>query len=157
MKRIGSLVVLALALALVLMAAGCGESDTPSAARVTTTEEVVTTEESREEEEEESTPEDAAAETVEVRALLDHALEEYREGKAAEAEEIVGDAYLEHYEKVEHPLDELDHELNEELEVLISTTIRNRMKEGADAAAVEQLVDDAKEKLSRAESLLEGS
>jgi len=104
--------------------------------------------------EEESSTQRAVAEIGEVRMLLDEALDEYREGNPVRAEEIVGNAYLEHFEALEEPLEERDEELMEELEVQISTTIRNRMKEGAPASRVEELVDEADQGLSEAESLL---
>ena len=110
--------------------------------------------ESAEAEEEEVTPAQAVAEIGTIRRMLDEAVEKYRAGEAEEAEEIVGDAYLEHFELVEHPLEERDHELMEELEVLISTTIRNEIKDGAPPEEVEQLVAEAKEGLAEAETLL---
>ena len=110
--------------------------------------------ESAEAEEEEVTPAQAVAEIGTIRRMLDEAAEKYRAGEAEEAEQIVGDAYLEHFELVEHPLEERDHELMEELEVLISTTIRNEIKDGAPPEEVEQLVAEAKEGLAEAETLL---
>ena len=35
--------------------------------------------------------------------MLDDALAKYADGDAEAAEELVGDAYLEHFEEVEHP------------------------------------------------------
>jgi DNA anti-recombination protein RmuC len=107
------------------------------------------------ESEESATPAEAAAEIGEIETLLDQAVEEYRSGDAEAAEETVGDAYLEHFEKVEHPLEEIDEEFMEELEHTISTTIRERIKQDAPADEVAQLVEETKQDLGRAEELLE--
>jgi hypothetical protein len=105
--------------------------------------------------EEAVTPAQAVAEIGEIRSLLDQAVEQYRSGDAEAAEETVGDAYLEHFEQVEHPLGEIDHEFMEELEHTISTTIRERIKQGASAEDVAQLVAETKRDLDHAEDLLE--
>lgn len=94
------------------------------------------------------------AEVDAVKAMLAQALAVYRRGDRARAERIVGDAYLEHFEDVEHALEERDHELMEELEVLISTRIRNAMKRGAPVAEVQRLVGEAQRGLDRARTLL---
>jgi hypothetical protein len=106
-------------------------------------------------EQEAATPAEAVEEIGAVRKLLADALARYRDGQADEAETLVGDSYLEHFEHVEHPLEERDPELMEELEVLISTTIRDAIKDGAPVRKVERLVEDANAKLDEAERLLE--
>jgi hypothetical protein len=106
-------------------------------------------------EQEAATPAEAVDEIGAVRKLLANALARYRDGQADQAETLVGDAYLEHFEHAEHPLEERDPELMEELEVLISTTIRDAIKEGAPVREVERLVEDANAKLDEAERLLE--
>jgi hypothetical protein len=105
--------------------------------------------------EEAATPAEAVNEIGEVRTLLADAVDAYRDGEAERAEELVGDAYLEHFEHVEHPLEERDRELMEELEVLISTTIRNAIKDDAPVGEVERLVGEANAKLDEAERVLE--
>lgn len=157
MKRIGWWAAVGLVFVFTLVAAGCGGSDEKAASPVAATTTGAGEGEESEEAAEESTPAEAVAEIGEVRDRLDHAVEEYREGETDEAEKIVGDAYLEHFEKVEHPLAERDRELMEDIELLISTKIRNRMKAGAPVAAVEKLVGEAKSKLDRAEALLQKS
>lgn len=122
--------------ALALSAAGCGGT-------------------AEAESEEAVTPAEAVAEIGEIRTMLDDAVEQYRGGDAEAAETTVGDVYLEHFERVEHPLEEVDHEFMEELEHTISTTIRERIKQGAPADEVEQLVAETKQALARAEDLLE--
>jgi hypothetical protein len=123
-------------LALSLVGAGCGSDG--------------------EEDEAEVTPAAAAAEIDTIKSMLDDALAKYAGGDAEAADEIVGDAYLEHFEKVEHPLEEEDAELMEDLEHAISTEIRDKMKDGAPAAEVEQLITATKGDLDRAKAALQG-
>ena len=92
-------------------------------------------------EEERGTAEAAAAEIDEIKRMLDQGLAQYQDGDTAAADTTVGDAYLEHFEKVEHPLEERDHELMDDLEHRISTEIRDEMKEGTSADEVAALVD----------------
>ncbi len=153
----------ALALAaLALVAAGCGGSGRSSpagTAAVTETQGASAAESEEEEEEEEeeqaATPAEAIEEIGETRELLERALGKLRAGDAANAEELAGDAYLEHFEHVERLLGERDKELMEDLEKTISTTIRKKIKAGASVAEVERLVSSAKQGLARAEKLLE--
>jgi hypothetical protein len=132
---------LAAPLAALALLAGCGDSDS------STTEH---------DEAEASTPQKAIAEIAAVRAGLGAGLGAYIQGNAEKADDLIGDAYLEHFELVEHPLEERDEELNEELELLISTEIRREIKEGASAAEVKALVAEANRELTKAEKALEG-
>jgi hypothetical protein len=128
--------VLALALlvgALALVGVGCGSSD----------------------EEESATPTEAVAEIDEIKSMLDQGLAQYRSGDKDAADTTVGDAYLEHFEEVEHPLEERDHLLMEKLEHRISTEIRDRMKADAPAAQVAQLIDETKADLDTASTKLQ--
>ena len=135
-----------LALSLVAFGAGCGSDDESGSAATTA-----------ESSEEDTSPAAAAAEIDEIKSMLDDALARYQGGDAEAAEELVGDAYLEHFEHVEHPLEEVDGELMEDLEHAISTEIRTKMKDGAPAAEVEQLIEQTKADLDRAKSKLEGA
>ena len=107
--------------------------------------------------EEDLSPAAAATEIDRIKSMLDDALAKYVDGDAEAAEEIVGDAYLEHFEKVEHPLEEIDEELMEDLEGKISTEIRDKIKDGAPAAEVEQLIEHKKTDLDRAKTKLQES
>jgi hypothetical protein len=137
MKRTLRTVLLLAALTGLLVVAGCGGED--------------------EEAEESATPTEAVQEIDEIKQLLDEALAQYRVGDAETAEETTGDAYLEHFEKVEGPLGEEDHEFMEELEHRISTEIRDEMKNGASVADVERLIEETKTDLDQAQRLLQGS
>ena len=137
MKRTLLTVLLLAALTGLLVVAGCGGED--------------------EEAEESATPSEAVQEIDQIKQLLDEALAQYRVGDAETAEETTGDAYLEHFEKVEGPLGEEDHEFMEELEHRISTEIRDEMKNGASVADVQALIDETKTDLDQAQRLLQGS
>jgi hypothetical protein len=128
----------------------CGsDDDSPSSA-------ATSTDEGEEEGEEgEITAEEAAAEIDEIKRMLDEGLAQYRDGDQEAADTTVGDAYLEHFEKVEHPLEEQDHELMEDLEHRISTEIRDEMKEGASADEVAVLVEETKADLDTAKAKLQ--
>jgi hypothetical protein len=141
-KRNSRTLTLAAPLAALALFAGCGDSDSSST--------------EAEKAEEASTPQKAIVEIAAVRAGLGAGLSAYLQGNAEKADQLIGDAYLEHFELVEHPLEERDEELNEELEQLISTEIRNEIKDGATPAEVKALVAEANRELSLAERALEG-
>jgi hypothetical protein len=137
-----------LALSLVSFGAACGSDDESSAA--------ATTAESSEEDTTAAAAA-AAAEIDTIKSMLDDALAKYKAGDTEAAEETVGDAYLEHFEEVEHPLEEVDEELMEDLEHTISTDIRTKMKSGAPASEIEQLIEQTKTDLDEAKSKLQGA
>jgi hypothetical protein len=133
--------------ALTVTACGSDEDSSPAAATAT--------DEGEEEGEDEITAEEAAAEIDEIKRMLDEGLAQYQDGDTKAADTTVGDAYLEHFEKVEHPLEEQDHELMEDLEHRISTEIRDEMKEGASADEVAALVEQTKADLDTAKAKLQ--
>jgi hypothetical protein len=135
MRRLSPVLILLIA-ALALAVAGCGGND--------------------ESEEESATPAEAVTEIEEIKTMLATAVDQVRAGDADAAEETVGDAYLEHFEHVEHPLGEEDHELMEELEEAISTDLRNDIKDGKSADEVEAAVAEINTDLDRAVELLQG-
>jgi molybdenum-dependent DNA-binding transcriptional regulator ModE len=98
---------------------------------------------------------EAAAEIDQIKTMLDEGLAQYRAGDEKAADTTVGDAYLEHFEEVEDPLGERDHEFMEELEHRISTEIRDTMKDGAPEDEVAQLIDDTKADLDTAKTKLQ--
>ena len=101
-----------------------------------------------------ATPEQAIAEIGEVRKSLEAALRAYEAGDAAEADQQVGDAYLEHFELVEGPLDEVDHALTEELEDGIREELRGKIRDKAPEAEVKALHDEIEASLAKAEAAL---
>jgi hypothetical protein len=133
-----------------LVVAGCGSnSDSTSAGDTTVS---TTTEES--EEEEEATPAQALAEIAAIRTLLDEAVAQYAAGDHSGAADAVGDIYLEHYEHVEGPLGDVNHDLMEEIEEKLSTDLRTSMEDGAEQSEIEALVSDIKSGLDQAEEEL---
>ena len=133
-----------------LVVAGCGsDSDSTSAGDTTVS---TTTEES--DEEDESTPAQALAEIATIRALLDDAVAQYASGDHSAAADAVGDIYLEHYEHVEGPLGDVNHDLMEEIEEKLSSDLRTSMKDGAEQSEIDALVSDIKSGLDQAEEEL---
>jgi len=135
-RRLLTLIVVALA----LVAAGCGDDDEGGDAA----------------EEAALSADEAIAEIGLVRQGLDEGLAAYADGEAEQAEALVGDAYLEHFELVEPPLEEADEELNESLEVLIRETLRDAIVTGENLTDVEKLVQQANAGLDQAEAALSG-
>ena len=132
-----------------MVLAGCGsDSDSSTAADTTAT----STEESGGEEE--STPAQAVAEIVTIRALLDDAVAKYASGDRMGAADDVGDIYLEHYEHVEAPLGDVNHDLMEEIEEKLSTDLRTAMEDEADQSEIDSLVSEIKSDLDQAEQEL---
>jgi DNA anti-recombination protein RmuC len=130
------LVSLALVCALGLAACG-GESESEEAA------------------EQNATPAQARAEIGEVRKALDTAVAELKEGDAEAADNTVSEGYLEHFEKVEGPLEKVDEELNEKLEDSIREDLRETIQDGGSVAEVTQKIDAIKTDLASAEQKLQ--
>jgi hypothetical protein len=104
---------------------------------------------------EETSPAAAVAEIDEIKAMLDTGLAQYRSGDQEAADTTIGDAYLEHFEHVEDPLGERDHELMEDLEHRISTEIRDEMKDGTPPDQVATLIAETKADLDTAKARLQ--
>jgi len=106
-------------------------------------------------EEESATPAEAVTEIGSVESALDTALAQVKSGDRAAAEETVSEAYVDHFEKVEGPLEKVDEELNEELEESISSELRDTIKSGAPVARVQALVTEIKADLATAKGKLQ--
>jgi len=102
-----------------------------------------------------ASPVDYDAEAQAAADLLDQALAAYIAGDSQAAMDLVADAYEQHFELIEHPLEEIDEAFMEELEVLIATRIRAAMTDGAPASTVQLLVEEAKAGLAQAQEMLE--
>jgi high-affinity iron transporter len=140
-RKTGSLLLTSITLAALTLAA-CGDDESDSGSGGAAEEAAAVT------------PQKAIAEIAVVRTGLEDGLAAYRKGDQAEAEQLVGDAYLEHFELVEGPLERRDEELNEELEELIRETLRDAISEGAAPATVAALVARAQSDLDEAERAL---
>jgi hypothetical protein len=150
-------VLLLLLAAFLFVAAGCGSDDDEASgeAAATATAESGASGEEDEDEEASATPEEAVEEIAELRLLLGRAVSEVQTGDREQAAETVGDAYLEHFEDVEHPLEERDHELMEDLEAAISTDLRNQISDGDDVSEIQASVDEINAKLDDAVEVLQ--
>jgi hypothetical protein len=135
MLRLSAVLPVLLSASLLGVTAGCGGSDGA--------------------EQDSATPTRAVAEIGEIKTLLETAVDQVQEGDRTAAEETVGNAYLEHFEPVEEPLGERDHELMEELEEAISTDLRNDIKGGKSAEEIATKVDDIEADLDRAVEVLQ--
>jgi hypothetical protein len=134
--RLSAVLPLLVAILALGAASGCGGSDESS--------------------EESTTPAEAVAEIEEIKAMLATAVDQVRAGDTDAADTTVGDAYLEHFEHVEGPLGEQDHELMEELEEAISTDLRKDIKDGKSADELEAEVAEIRADLDRAVEVLQG-
>jgi len=85
---------------------------------------------------------------------LDDALAAYKTGDKVKADELVGAAYVDHFELVEGPLGKVDVALMERLEDTIRTELRNAMKDGKPVADVEVIAARAKADLATAATKL---
>jgi hypothetical protein len=127
-----------LALAGSLLLAACGGSDSSSEAAS----------------EASTTLAQARVEIGKVRSAIDDALASLGQGDRAAAGEAIAEGYVEHFEKVEGPLEKVDPELKEKLEDSISTDLRAKIKRGASRADVEQLATSIRSDLDTAERKL---
>ena len=112
--------------------------------------------ENGEESEAAATPEVAIEEIAAVRAGLDEAAAASADGDAEAAAETVNETYLQHFEIVEGPLEEVDEELNEELEEQIREELVAEIESGAPAKEVDALIAEIEAGLDEAEKALAG-
>jgi hypothetical protein len=109
---------------------------------------------SEESHEEQATPATAIAEIGETRDGLIAALATYKSGDKKAAEEQAAEAYLQHFEIVEGPLEAKDKELTAKLEDTIREELRDAMKAGKPAAEIEETVNGVLADLEKAETAL---
>jgi hypothetical protein len=151
-----SLRMLAAVIALVssLALAACGSEDETARSSTQTAEGAATAEDSAKPAEATATPAEARAEIGQVRTALDSALASLEEGDAKAAENAVSEGYLQHFEKVEGPLEEVDPELKEELEKTIREDLRDKIRNGGSVAEVTTMISGIKADLDTAEQKL---
>ena len=104
--------------------------------------------------EQQATPAQARAEIGQVRKGLAAALASLREGDAKAADDAVAEAYVEHFEKVEGPLEKVDGDLKERLEDGIREDLRDKIKAGASVAEISGMVQTIEVDLATAERKL---
>jgi DNA anti-recombination protein RmuC len=132
--RIARHALLSLALAGSLFLAACGSDD----------------DESKEAAEAKVTPAQAVSEIGQTRAALEASMVALKAGDRQKAEDTVAEGYLQHYEKVEGPLEKVDPELKEQIEDTINEEIRDKIKAGGSVAEIRKLVDETKSNLDKA-------
>ena len=95
------------------------------------------------------------AELARIREELDHAVEEYADGRAEEAIQHIRDAYFNHFEGLEGGLIEQDPDLVVGLEEAFNAGLPGLVNGGAPVERVRSKVEAMKETLARAGGLLE--
>ncbi|CAN5540099.1 hypothetical protein BH20ACT15_BH20ACT15_01590 [soil metagenome] len=113
--------------------------------------------ESSEAEEQAATPAEAVSEVAETRRGLSQALASYSSGDADAASEQVTETYLQHFELVEGPLEEVDPELTEELEEQIREELVEAIETGEPVAAVRALNAEIDGGLAKASAKLQAT
>jgi hypothetical protein len=103
---------------------------------------------------EQSTPARALSETGKVREQLAAAVSSYKGGDEAAATSRAEDAYLDHFELVEGPLEDQDPELKETLEHAIREELVGAMKDSKPASEVEAMAQAIDRDLATAEAAL---
>lgn len=98
---------------------------------------------------------EARTEAAATRESLQKALAQVKAGDRKAADNTVSEGYLQHFEDVEGPLDNVDHELNEKLEDGIKTDLREKINSGASAAEVARLIASLDAALATAERKLQ--
>jgi DNA anti-recombination protein RmuC len=137
--RIARHALLSLALAGALGLAACGSDDDSSGDAS---------------QEAKTTPAQAVVEIGLTRQALDDGVAALRDGDRATAEDTVAEGYLQHFEKVEGPLKDVDEELSEEIEETINQEIRDKIKNGASVEEVAGVVNETKANLAKAVTAL---
>jgi hypothetical protein len=97
---------------------------------------------------------DLAAEINATVAGLATALTAYTAGDKQGALDAIAETYEEHFEDIEDPLGEIDHDFMESLEELIAVKIRAAINEGKPVTEVAALVAEANTALEKARDLL---
>jgi hypothetical protein len=103
----------------------------------------------------EHTEEGAHATLRRIRDQLDHAVAEYADGHADDAKSLIQDAYFQNFEGLEGDLIEQDADLVADLEKDFNASLLGLINGGVPAQKVRDKVAEMKDKLERAEGLLE--
>lgn len=104
-----------------------------------------------------ATEEVAPAEVVAaIEDLLGEIDETYAAGDAERAAELAAEAYVENYELIEEDVEEAAPDLNEELEGLLGTELRDRIQAGAPQTEIATMISRARRLLQEALKVLEG-
>lgn len=99
-------------------------------------------------------PQRAVAEIGKTRAGLDKGLAAYKAGDAKQADEILAETYVQHFELVEGPLAKKDDVLMERIESNVSAQIRAEIKQKVPKAKLAGLIKRTQADLDTAEAKL---
>jgi hypothetical protein len=99
-------------------------------------------------------PLEAVQEIDVVRKDLVRVVNEVQQGHRKAAGEIVSETYVQHFEKVEPPLDKADHKLKEKLEKALSRTLRQKIKTGKPVGEIGKFVQRLDLELAKAQDEL---
>jgi hypothetical protein len=90
-----------------------------------------------------------------IRTLLNQSITELNAGNYTGASELVDIAYIDNYEYIEGPLEELDSELMEETEVMIREDLANAIEDKKPLEEITTLHNNIKSNLDKAEKLFQ--
>jgi len=90
-----------------------------------------------------------------IRTLLNQSITELNAGNNTGASELVDIAYIDNYEYIEGPLEELDSELMEETEVMIREDLANAIEDKKPIDEITTLHNNIKSNLDTAEKLFQ--
>jgi hypothetical protein len=90
-----------------------------------------------------------------IRNLLDKSITELNAGNYTGASELVDIAYIDNYEYIEDPLEELDSELMEETEVMIREDLASAIEDNKSLEEITTLHNNIKSNLDTAEKLFQ--
>lgn len=100
---------------------------------------------------------DVDATVAEIDRLLDEMLVAYEAGETEEAGDFAAEAYLDNYEHLEHAVEEVDEDLNEELEELLGTEMRAAISDDVPATELRSMVEEARTLLVDAVEAIEAA
>lgn len=103
-----------------------------------------------------ASPEVAITEVEATQEGLQEALDTYSGGDQAAAADQASETYLQHFEVVEGPLEDVDAELTEELEEAIREDLVGAMESGDPVPDVRKLVEEIDADLAEATEALQG-
>ena len=88
-----------------------------------------------------------------IQVLLNKILDEYKAQNYTGAEELATVAYLENYEYIEAPLEEINEELMSETEIMLREDLSTAIEERAPVEQIQQLMNNINGNLDRAKQL----
>jgi len=89
-----------------------------------------------------------------IKDLLDHSVEEYKEGNVQEAKALAIEAYIDNYEHIETDIAQDDRELMEKIEADMRVVLVQMIDAGRPAAELEVHVDNIKTDLETAKAVV---